>query len=353
VSKARATMPRVNRFRAGMGLNLLGLPVAVVAQSERLPLVAVVALAVALAPVAGRIGRQRLGFDTSHLAVGQRYVGDVVSLKTVVTNLSSGTSPVLTVTQTSPGLQLRPFTVPPLRPGEATTVSQQVLLAHRRAPAAVAHTATGHHRLLGSGSRSITALAPDPLFGVRPRPVLPPAELVELLSRPSDEGRGTGRRGPADPLSLRQFASGDPVSSVHWRSTARAGTPVVMEREQLAAGVLVLLVASTGQGEGWEAAIGRAAGLVQAASTLGVPVEVLAAGPAQAPIGAPSHETVQDWLARLDQAGAAGPELVGMAVRRASGGLIAVLSREPNLALAVVQAGAASRSVLDLVATSW
>ena len=130
-----------------------------------------------------------------------------------------------------------------------------------------------HHRLVGPDAAQTQApVLPVLLPVVRPRPDVPPAHIVERMSRPSDEGRSSGRRGAGDPMSLRGFVSGDPVSSVHWRSTARTGSPVVMEREQPLSGRLVLLVAGAGEGEQWEAAVARAAGLVQAAAATGVPV---------------------------------------------------------------------------------
>jgi uncharacterized protein (DUF58 family) len=334
-------------------LSYLALPGALLAQSERLPLVAVAALAVGLAPLVGSVGFSALGVSWSWPTGRPWYVGDSVYLRTTVTNNGRRTTPMVTVAAQSPGLPLPPVTVPMLRPGESAKVTARFTLVARRGPAPMSRTTRGHNVLQGSGKEANVSSVGRLMPAVRPRPILPPAQLLERLSRPTEDGYGTGRKGGSDPLSLRQFVSGDPVSAVHWRSTARAGVPIVMEREQLASGMLVLLVATGGEGEAWEAAIGRAAGLVHAASGLAVPVAVVAAPPAAQLDGAPTHDLVQDWLAGLGVAGPAEPSMVDRTVRVAAGGIIAVLSREPWLAAAVAQAGADPRSVVDLVATTW
>lgn len=342
-----------SRFRARSLLVYLALPAALLAQAERLPLVAVAALAVGLAPLAGLAGFKALAMSWHWPNNRPWYVGDEVYVRTTVTNNSRRTTPVLTVAAESPGLSLPTVTLPTLRPGETANVTAPFTLVARRGPAPMSRTTHAHNRLQGSGKAVKLAAVGTLMPAVRPRPVPPPARLLEQLSRPTEDGYGTGRKGGSDPLSLRRFASGDPVSAVHWRSTARAGVPIVMEREQLASGMLVLLVAASGEGAAWEAAIGRAAGLVQGASTLAVPVAVLAAAPAQQLAGNPSHDLVQDWLAGLGVAGPADPGLVGQAVRLAAGGVVAVLSCEPLLARAVAEAGADRRNVVDLLAAPW
>lgn len=343
----------VRAFRFRSLLSYLALPGALLAQAERLPLVAVAALAVGLAPLAGLAGFKGLAMRWQWPSGLTWYIGDTMFLRTIVTNESNRSTPMITLRQVSPGLALPTVTVPMLRPGESSTVKAPLLLVARRGPAPISWTSHAHNRLHG-GSLSLkpgtlTRMMP----AVRPRPVPPPARLLERLSRPTEDGFGTGRKGGADPLSLRQFATGDPVSSVHWRSTARAGVPIVMEREQLASGRLVLLVAVSGEGQLWEAAIARAAGLVQAASTLAVPVAVVAAAPAAQLPGAPTHDLVQDWLAGLVVAGPADPSLVTQAVRLAAGGVVAVLTGEARLGNAVVRAGADERSMIDLLAATW
>jgi uncharacterized protein (DUF58 family) len=333
----------------------LGIIAAPLAQQQRLPLVAVVALAVGLS---GFLGRSR---GSLSLAVQPRlprravwYVGETMPVVVDVTNNGAKASPVLVVELTTVGLELLPVAVPELRPQERAAVGQLVTLTARRGPALVEPRIYRHNRLVGPDVVQIQTPSHGALLPVvRPRPDLPPAHVVDRMSRPSEEGRFSGRRGAGDPLSLRGFASGDPVSSVHWRSTARTGNPVVMEREQPLSGRLVLLVAGTGEGQEWEAAIARAAGLVQAAAATGVPVSVVA-GPTASPLPAePEHETVQDWLAGLEHTGPAQPADVVQAVRRAAGGLVAVLSIEPWLSQAVRAAGAEPGSVLDLTAAPW
>jgi uncharacterized protein (DUF58 family) len=344
---------RASRFRLRSLLSYLALPGALLAQSERLPLVAVAALAVGLAPLAGFLRLKALTLDWQWPTGQPWYVGDSVYLRTAATNNGKRTTPMVTIVAQSPGLPLPAVTVPMLRPGETTQVTARFPLAVRRGPAPMSRTTRAHNLLQGSG-RAVNAASLGALLpAVRPRPVLPPADLLERLSRPTEDGFGTGRKGGSDPLSLRRFVSGDPVSAVHWRSTARAGVPIVMEREQLASGMLVLLVTTGGEGQLWETAIARAAGLVQAASTLAVPVAVVAAAPAEQLTGAPTHDLVQDWLAGLGVAGPGNPAQVAQAVRLAAGGVVAVLSAEPRIAASVREAGADPRCVVDLVNARW
>jgi uncharacterized protein (DUF58 family) len=358
VTKAVPTQDRQDKQRRVVPrfvLAMMAATAAVIAQSDRLPLVAVVFLGVGVAAVFSLGGRSpELRVGTRFATASSWYVGDTVRVGVHVENIGRSTTAMTTVLPVSPGLALTSVTVPELRGGESVVVSQRTLLLARRPPAPVALTVRLHHRLVGSGTKVVAHLGTEgPLPAVRPRPLPPPAAIVERMSRPSDEGLGTGRRGNADLLALRPFATGDPVSSVHWRSTARAGYPVVMEREQLVSGVLVLLVASTGSGEAWERAVARAAGLVQAADHADVPVEVVTAPPAGQLRNGATAEEVQLWLAGLGAAGAAEPELVALAVRRASSGLVAVLTAEPWLAGSVVEAGAPAGSVVDLMTAPW
>ena len=323
------------------------------AQAERLPLVAVAAVALGMAPLVSLTrSRQHLRLGLVRPPVTTWYVGDTFPLTLTVRNLAATTNPVTELTLTGALTVLGPYTVPELSPGERVQLAHQVPLTARRGPTPVGPGWERQQRLIGA-PQHVTIEAPGTLTlpAVRPMPVLPPGRVVERLSRPSDEGRGSGQRGSGDLLALRTFTSGDPTSSVHWRSTARAGTPVVMEHDRPVAGLLVLLVAASDQGPGWEAAVARAAGLVQVAAALAVPVEVVAARPAE-PVLGPGHEAVQDWLAALEVAGPADAALVTRAVRLAGGGLVAVLSADPSLAGRVV-ASAAPYSVVDLVTQSW
>ncbi|BEP16079.1 hypothetical protein acdb102_43900 [Acidothermaceae bacterium B102] len=343
--KRRTPTPFFLVFLGGVG--------AYFAQAERLPLVAVAAVALGMAPLVSLSRATHvLGLALVRPPVSTWYVGDDFPLGLVVHNRGTSTIPVMELTLTGALTVLGPYTVPELSPGERAELTHHVPLTARRGPSPVLPGWERQQRLIGAPQHVKSTVA-EPLMlpAVRPMPVLPPAHVVERLSRPSDEGRGSGMRGSGDPLALRTFASGDPTSSVHWRSTARAGTPVVMEHDRPVAGLLVLLVASSDQGPSWEAGVARAAGLVQVAAALAVPVEVVVAAPVQ-PLPGPGHESVQDWLAALDVAGPADGAMVTRAVRLASGGLVAVLSADPSLAGRLL-ASAAPHSVVDLMTETW
>jgi uncharacterized protein (DUF58 family) len=329
------------------------------AEAARMPLVAALVVGIGLAWLAGlttsRVKSQwRLPNDRPWT------VGDEVPLTTTVTNVGRRTSAPMTLRRGGHGIARTVVVVPALAPGQSATLVETLRLLRRSPAAPLVQERWVHNRLIGA---SLPAGNPSNIVAlpcIRARPEPPPTHVLSRFSRADEYGRGTGRRGSADPLLVRPFAAGDPVSSVHWRSTARAGTPVVMEREQLAGGTLVLLVcgvyvagdeASPADGvvvvESWEQAVARAAGIVQAAGSLSVPIMVVTAAPATALSGVGQPDAVLDWLAALGPAGPAQPDLVERAVRAAQGGLVAVLTQDPWLA-AEVQAVAPTGSVVDL-----
>lgn len=358
------SVTRPSRSRQLLGLLTVAMRVflayeaAELAQQQRMPLVAALIGAYGLASLAGLVStRLELRWAWPR---GVWMVGDEQWLRLHVTNATRRASAPVVVRLAGAGFPEVVLPVPALAPGESTTVVAPLVPTQRRPETALTQRSLIQNRLLGR-ARGVRPGAAPVLPAVRPRPDLPPAYLLRQLAQPAEEGHGTGHRGRVDPLQVRHFVSGDAVSSVHWRSTARAGTPVVMEREQPASGTVVLLVcgtpaqglltADTGAADPWEQTVARAAGLVQAAQDQGTPVSVVAAASGEALPIAPTHGLVQDWLAGLGESGPAQPALVEEAVRRARGGLVAVLSQQPWLA-AEVGAALTTGVVLDL-AQPW
>ncbi len=99
-----------------------------------------------------------------------------------------------------------------------------------------------------------------------------PAELV-VFPRPlpgvaeprAQDGAGDdpdpAHRGGGDFLGLRPYREGDPPRAVHWLSSARAGTVLVVEREA-EVGRSVRVVVPDAHGAAWEQELSRAAGEV-------------------------------------------------------------------------------------------
>lgn len=94
---------------------------------------------------------------------------------------------------------------------------------------------------------------PPPLEGRGSRP-----ELSVGATR--EDPRRHGREG--DFQSLRPYRPGDPLRDLHWRTTARMGRPMVVERAAAGAPEVVVRVDEQ-QGERWERALGLAAGEIE------------------------------------------------------------------------------------------
>lgn len=151
-------------------------------------------------------------------------------------------------------------------------------------------------------------------------PVVAPPSVVQ---GEGGAARPSGRAGAGtEVLGLRPWRSGDALTALHARSTARHGRPVVLERERDRGRRLVLLAGEPSSGPAWEQAVSRAAGLcLQALDAGGEPVLVGAA-----PAPRPSTSGVLDWLAGLEAAGPAGPADLARAARAAGrGGTVLVL----------------------------
>jgi uncharacterized protein (DUF58 family) len=168
--------------------------------------------------------------------------------------------------------------VPRLAPGQGHVFSWQETLPHR-----------GRQRLRGI---RITTLFPFGLFVkagralaesevvVYPAVVPIPAELLAELG-PGAAARRPGRGG--DLYNLREYRWGDDPRLIHWRSTAKVGSPMVRELE--AEATMDTRIVLEGAGPGLEAGVSRAASLVTHLIGAGSLVEL--AGPGVwVPLGA-------------------------------------------------------------------
>ena len=150
---------------------------------------------------------------------------------------------------------------------------------------------------------------------VHPRrvPVRSPARSTV---RSDDVGIPTNRPGP-DVMGVREWRTGDPVRSVHWRSTARRGTLVVRERSDVDAGRLVVALACGSDADDWEDAVAVAAGACRAAHVDGRPLSLWVWGEGgrrtDAPVGNPL--ALLDWWAALAASDRPTAEAIGIAVR--------------------------------------
>ncbi|ADV67967.1 DUF58 domain-containing protein [Deinococcus maricopensis] len=124
--------------------------------------------------------------------------------------------------------------------------------------------------------------------------------LPDLLRPLLSEGSLARTVGLDDPISLRgarPYVPGDPPARLHWRLTARMGTPMVREVERTAASRVTVHVDARGTDEYVEAAARLAASLTREALELQVPVVVSDAEGRS--LGGRTPEALRSALSRL------------------------------------------------------
>jgi uncharacterized protein (DUF58 family) len=94
----------------------------------------------------------------------------------------------------------------------------------------------------------------------------------DLLGASPSRRSGSG----TDFLGIREWRSGDPSSSIHWRASARRDQLVVLERERPGRPAVVVAVGIAGDGDDWEHALARVAATAIRALRSGRPVVLLA-----------------------------------------------------------------------------
>jgi uncharacterized protein (DUF58 family) len=123
------------------------------------------------------------------------------------------------------------------------------------------------------------------------------AEPVPVALTTAGVGAGGEARHGAgeEPAGVRAFRPGDGPRAVHWRSTARRATPVVLERAVEQAQGLVVAVGRFAAAD--EPALARAAATVVRCLDRGIPVRLVSAAGEACPLAAPD---ALDWFALLE-----------------------------------------------------
>jgi len=172
----------------------------------------------------------------------------------------------------------------------------------------------------------------------RVRDVMPPPETGGLdLDR--EQPRVRSRIEPSGEFhTLREYAPGDDLRHVHWRSTARRGQLMMRQNEaRRRTPVLVMLDVRPGSHDraSFERAVEACASIVTAIERASRPVEVMLSTGHM--IGAPGRRhlgTVMDELAVVEPHGP--DRLVASEARHRSGALVAIVGRaQPNDAAAL------------------
>ncbi len=124
------------------------------------------------------------------------------------------------------------------------------------------------------------------------------------LAKRRVSGRGLGRPDRAragrggDFRGLREYVPGDPLRDLHWPTSARAGRPMVIVRNQEVADEVVVDVIEA-RGPAWERSLSRAAGQILHHAACGHAVGLRLEGRAHEPrVGAPWKRHLLGLLAR-------------------------------------------------------
>ena len=104
-------------------------------------------------------------------------------------------------------------------------------------------------------------------------PPAPPGSGDDAFGEPARSRSGLDVHG------IRDWRPGDDMTQVHWRSTARRGRLVVLEREEPRGGRLSLCVVGPDGTDDWEPLVGAVASLAVATVRTGRPVRLLASDP--------------------------------------------------------------------------
>lgn len=136
--------------------------------------------------------------------------------------------------------------------------------------------------------------------------VYPAPAFRALRSTPSGEGDEPAARGGAsasgDFAGLRPWSPGDPLRRVHWPTSARAGTPMVVTRAGQGSEEVVLRLEPSLSGAAREAAISRIASQAETALAEGNAVGLDADGDTFAPrSGGEWRRRILTALARLER----------------------------------------------------
>lgn len=219
-------------------------------------------------------------------------VGAEVDCLIEVTNTGSGWSPACHGVHRIDGLEMMTFLVEALPPGAAAS---QTLprAADKRGIALTSTVDLGTTAPLGLRARKRTLDLPLQL-------IVHPAEVPVVVPPPrasSDSTDWVVSRAGTDVHGIREWRPGDDRSQVHWRSSARRGRLVVLEREVPKPGAFALMLAAAPGDENWEAVLAVGAWTGAAAANAGRDVILVSAAAGLTDPGPDDATTLLDWCA--------------------------------------------------------
>ncbi len=241
---------------------------------------------------------------------------------------ATGRTPTLAVTDAfDRGRRAARLLLAPLRPGETARAAYR-FPTDRRGRFEVGPLRTTMTDPFGLAERTSVVLGTEHVIVYpRVRPVFPPPELGGLdVDR--EHPRLRARVEPAGEFhTLRDYAPGDDLRRVHWRSTARRGHLNVRQdeaRRRAPALVMLDVRPDAYDAESFERAVEACASIVTAIEQSGRPLEVMYSTGTM--IGTPGRRllgAVMDELAVVEPQGP--PRIVAGELRRRTGSLIAIM----------------------------
>lgn len=279
-------------------------------------------------PLAALLLRPRLGDLVVQAAPVHVRRGGVAEQTLTIRNRGRRSTPPLLLTDRTPGLTPVTVAVPGLPPGGQTAARLE------RTAVARGRVLQGEVELATTAPLGMLLLCRSVAVG-GPFVVAPAAARAPGLPA-GGEGTGSSSQPVAgagtEVLGLRPFRSGEALTALHARATARHGRPVVLERERETGAGLVVLCTGPGRGADWEAAVEQACAFAEAAVRDGRPPRLLATG-LRAPVR-PTAAAVLDWHAGLDGAVPLDRPTLTEAVREAArGGALLLLAPPGSQAL--------------------
>jgi uncharacterized protein (DUF58 family) len=198
---------------------------------------------------------------------------------------------------------------------------RDIVVAMTRTPAA--------RGVLGASEVRVDATAPFGFFSRtmeivanRELLVLPVTAPIESIPATAGGAGASMRSKGPDVGGVREWRSGDQVRNVQWRSTARTGRLSVVERDNVATGALVVLIAGRSGDPVLEDAVSKAATVASVALRRGT--AVLIATEDGGCVRARTQASLLELLARADVREPLGDAALNRAMRSADGGQVLV-----------------------------
>jgi uncharacterized protein (DUF58 family) len=257
-------------------------------------LLAGAALGLAMAAI---LLRPRLGeLDVTVAMPWRAELGQPVPTRVTVRNTGRRPSPLTLVTHRVAGLSDLTFVVEPLVGGGAAEIMAERQAIHRgRTGTSTAQLSSSAPLGLVTTEASVTLSTPMTVH-----PPLVPQRVPPLGPHGLESSRADPDRSGVDVHGIREWRTGDEARQVHWRSTARRGRLVVLEREVPRGGSLAILVAGPAASPGWEVLVSAVASVGVAALDAGHPVQLFVRQRDLAAITTRNRVELLDWCSALD-----------------------------------------------------